>query len=381
MDRMLLSRKAEEEQKVNFELNEDEEMLKAVVERFVADRYDVERRRSYLNEEAGYSADNWSVLAELGVLAVPFSDEDGGLGLDATALSVIFQALGAGIVVEPVLESAILPGLYIAAGLAGDLRDDWVAGLISGERRVAMARQEMTLRDPALPRETTVRSNGDDVTIEGEKAYAIAGGMADGFIVSAIGEDGVEALFLIPADAEGLDTREWRLADGSFTASLTLEGVTIPASNRLAIDDADQQRIETLASLARSSEALGIMGAMFNETLEYLRTREQFGMPLGKFQAVQHRMAGQYALLEQSRALIELAVVSENSPEFAANTDGARAFIAENALELGHEMIQLHGGMGVTDELAIGQGHKRLLVLSRWPEAPLVTLDRYAGAL
>lgn len=366
---------------MNFELNEDEEMLKAVVERFVGDRYDVERRRGYLNEDSGFSAENWSVLAELGILAVPFSDDDGGLGLDATALSVIFQALGAGIVVEPVLESAILPGLYLAEGLSGELRDDWVAGIISGERRLAMARREMGLIGNDRPHQTTVRTTGESVIVDGEKAYAIAGGKADGFIVSAIGEDGAESLYLIPADAEGLDTREWRLADGSFTASLTLEGVTIPASNRLELDAAGQQRIETLASLARSSEALGIMGAMFNETLEYLRTREQFGMPLGKFQAVQHRMAGQYALLEQCRALVELAVVNESKPDFTTNTDGARAFIAEHALELGHEMIQLHGGMGVTDELAIGQGHKRLLVLSRWPEAPLVTLDRYAAAL
>ena len=360
---------------MNFELTEDEEMLKAVVERFVADHYDVEKRRKYLREPAGFSGDNWSVLADLGLLALPFAEDDGGLDLGATALSVVFQALGRGIVVEPLLESAILPGLYLAHGLPGDLRGEWLAGVLAGEKRVALARQ-----DAGLYRgDQTVRAREADGTavLSGQKPFAIAGAEADAFIVAA--DDG--ALYLVPADAPGLEVREWRLADGTHTASLGLDEVTVPASHRLDIAPEAATRIETLAALARASEALGIMDAMFQETLGYLRTREQFGTAIGKFQAIQHRMAALYAVLEQCRALVETAIVAEGTDRFADDTQGARAFIAEHSLELGHEMIQMHGGMGITDELSIGQGHKRLLVLSRWPEPPLATLDRYAAAL
>ncbi|ARU17929.1 acyl-CoA dehydrogenase family protein [Croceicoccus marinus] len=360
---------------MNFELTEDEEMLKAVVERFVADHYDVEKRRKYLKEPGGFSGGNWGVLAELGLLAVPFAEDDGGLGLDATALSVVFQALGRGMVVEPVLESAILPGLYLAHGLSGDLREQWVTGVLSGERRVALARQDAGLYQD----DQTVRAKDaeDGAVLNGQRPFAIAGGEADGFIVGA--EDG--SLYLVPADAAGLEIREWRLADGTHTASLEFADVAVPAAHRLDIAPEVAARIETLAALARASEGLGIMDAMFDETLGYLRTREQFGTQIGKFQAIQHRMAALYATLEQCRALVETAIVAEGTDRFADDTYGARAFIAQHSLTLGHEMIQMHGGMGITDELSIGQGHKRLLVLSRWPEPPLATLDRYAAAL
>ena len=159
----------------------------------------------------------------------------------------------------------------------------------------------------------------------------------------------------------------------------------------LTLDDAPATRLdgglsaladaEAFAALARSAEALGIMERIFQETIDYLRTREQFGARLGSFQAIQHRMVTQYSVIERSRALLNLALVSWQTEDFVRNVQGARAFIADASVTLGHEMIQFHGGMGVTDELAVGGGHKRLLVLSRWPEPPLAALDRYAGLL
>lgn len=370
---------------MNFDLNEDEEMLKAVVERFVIDRYDVEKRRAYLLEQAGFSAENWSLLAELGVMAVPFEEEDGGLGLDASALSVIFEALGRGIVVEPVLESCILPGLYLAKGAEESLREAWMGDLISGEKRIAIAHVESGSRDGSTFVAAKAEVDGSDVVLSGTKDYALAGAGADAYLVSARSEgkpwDAAGwSYYLVPADADGLSISDWRLADGTWTSSLTLNGVRVNAGAKLAIDETAKTRVEALAALARTAEALGIMEAMFAETLEYLRQREQFGMPLGKFQAIQHRMAAQYTALEQSRALVELAIVNENEESFVQHVEGARAFICEASLKLGHEMIQFHGGMGITDELSIGQGHKRLLVLSRWPESGQAALDRFAAA-
>ncbi|WP_066553335.1 acyl-CoA dehydrogenase family protein [Croceicoccus bisphenolivorans] len=360
---------------MNFELNEDEEMLKAVVDRFVTDRYDVERRREFLSLPHGFSRKNWELLAELGVMAVPFAEECGGLGLDATALAVTFEALGRGIVVEPVLESAILPGLLMQTGNNTDLAEAWIPRILSGEARLGVGH-------PAARSANGVQARPADggFVLDGEVPHVIAGAGAEGFVIAATLPDGTTAWLLVEAGAAGLTASSWRLADGTDTASLRLEAVQVRADARIEHDPQALDRVFALASLARCAEALGVMEKIFAETLDYLRTREQFGAPIGSFQAIQHRMATQYTALEQSRALVKLATVKDGSAEFSDHVDGARAFIAEASIALGHEMIQFHGGMGVTDELSVGQGHKRLLVLSRWPEMPMATLDRYAAA-
>jgi alkylation response protein AidB-like acyl-CoA dehydrogenase len=175
------------------------------------------------------------------------------------------------------------------------------------------------------------------------------------------------------------------MADGSIAASLNLADEHVPAGHKLDRSNRGAlaliEAVGELAALARCAEALGIMERLFADTLDYLRTRDQFGARIGSFQAIQHRMVAQYAAIEQSRALMNLALVSWGSADFGKAVQGARAFIAAASLELGHEMIQFHGGMGITEELAIGAGHKRLLVLSRWPESPQAALDRFAGVL
>ncbi len=371
---------------MNFELTEDEEMLKALAERFVSDHYDHDSRRAYLAKPHGFSARNWALLGELGLIGAPFPQDLGGLGLDATGIATIFEALGRGLVVEPLAEAVMLAGRLFARNAPGDLLAAWSDALIAGTKRLALAHAEEGARDGSVWVETAARTEAGSVILAGAKPYCIAGGLADAYLVSArvsgspqdIG--GVE-LYLVQADTPGLSAREWRLADGSVACSLTLHDVIIPAGHRLAGGLAAIAEADELAALARSTEALGIMERLFADTLDYLRTRAQFGAPLGSFQAIQHRMVAQYAALEQSRALINLALVSWGSERFAQAVYGARAFIAEASLTLGHEMIQFHGGMGVTDELAIGNGHKRLLVLSRWPEGPQAALDRYAGLL
>lgn len=365
---------------VNFDLSEDEEMLKALTERFVADRYDLERRRGYQASRAGYSDENWALLAELGLISAPFAVEDGGAGLDATGIAVVFEALGRGLLVEPLIENGLLAGRLFAATAKGSLRDEWLGGVVGGQKRLAFAHIESGTRDDALWVETTAIGNGP-VLLSGWKSTVAGGIDVDGFIVTArrsgkpADPDGVE-LWLVRSDAPGLSMHGWRAADDSAMASLTLDQVPaeLLGGGLSALND-----VLPMVSLARSAEAVGIMRRMLDETLEYLRTRQQFGVPLGNFQAIQHRMAAQYAALEQSRALLDLAVMSSGSDEFAAAVDGARAFIADASVTFGHEMIQFHGGMGVSDELSIGHAHKRLFFLSRWPESPEATLDRVAG--
>jgi len=363
---------------VNFDLSEDEEMLKALAERFVTDNYDIDRRRQFLANPRGFSTENWSLLGELGLIAAPFDEAAGGLGLDATGVATVFEALGRGLVVEPLIENVMMAGRLFAATAPEALRDRWLPGLLAGEHRAAFAHAEPRSRGRRLWVETRVDGDG---RLSGEKACVPAGAGVDFYIVSARDGGSPDAeegfgLWCVPADAAGLTTRSWRTADGGVAVSLQFDGV---AAERLDGGLAEIAGVEAMADLARSAEALGIMERIFAETIEYLRTRQQFGTPLASFQALQHRMVAQYAAIEQSRGLLNLALVSFGEEGFEDAVRGLRAFIAPASIELGHEMIQFHGGMGVTDELSIAHGHKRLLVLSRWPDAPEEALDRFAG--
>ncbi len=364
---------------MNFDLSEDEEMLKAVAERFVTDCYDLEKRREYLAASEGFSRENWALLSELGLVAALFSAESGGLEIGQTGIATIFEALGRGFVVEPLVESVLLAGGLFETLAPADLKAQWIEGLVMGEKRLAFAHRENAARDNAA----WVETRADGTTLSGAKSLVIAGAGADGFIVSAriagnAGDaHGIE-LFLVEAGAPGLALEPWRLVDGSLGATLTLDKT--PAT-RLGGSLDDIETAQTRAALARTAEALGIMERLFAETLDYLRTRKQFGVPLGSFQALQHRMVAQYAALEQSRSLLYLAIMADPADRSAWRKaiDGARSYVADVSITLGHEMIQLHGGMGVIDELSIGHGHKRLLLLSRWPESPEASLTRYAA--
>lgn len=365
---------------MNFDLTEDEEMLKALAERYVVDRYDIDRRRGYLALPQGFSPENWALLGELGLLAAPFDPADGGLGLDGTGVATVFEALGRGLVVEPLIENQLVAGRLFAATAPAALREDWLGGVLDGTRRLALAHVEGGSRSGLVWVETTARQRDGEVRITGTKLCVPAGAGADGYIVSARSADAPDradglGLFLVPAGATGLSATPWRMADGSVAVSLAFDNVpAAPLDGGLAAIEHN----ETLASLARSAEALGIMERIFAETRDYLVTREQFGSRLAAFQAIQHRMVAQYAVIEQSRALLNLAQVSWGQPGFAAAVAGARAYIAPASITLGHEMIQFHGGMGVSDELSISHAHKRLLVLSRWPDDPDTALDRFA---
>lgn len=372
---------------MNFDLSEDEELLKALADRFVADRYDHDSRRAFLAEPFGFSSTNWELLGELGLIAGPFPEDMGGLGLDATGIAIVFEALGRGLVVEPLAESVMMAGRLFAATAQEPLLEAWKEALVTGEKRLAFAALDESARDGSWVKTSAV-ADGENWRLRGSKPYCAAGAGADGFIVPARidGEPGDRngvALFLVPAGQPGLSLREWHMADGSAAVAMTLDDVVVGGDHKLDRDGAEGvaaiDAVNDMADLARSAEALGIMERLFSDTIHYLRTRAQFGSPLGAFQAIQHRMVAQYVVIEQSRALIDLALVSSGGADFAKAVQGARAFISRMSLDLGHEMIQFHGGMGITDELAISAGHKRLLVLSRWPESPVAKLDRYAG--
>lgn len=358
---------------MNFDLSEEDEMLKALAERFVADRYDQERRRRYQEADSGFSGENWQLLGQLGLIAALFDAGDGGLGIGSPGLATIFEALGNGLVVEPLIENAAVAGGLLSSVAPDALKVEWLGTVMGGEARLALAHRELAARHNLAWVETRVARNGSGAVLSGTKSLVMAGEGVDAYLVSArvSGEagdrDGI-ALYLVDADAPGLSVQPWRLVDGSVAASLTLDNVTVPEDDCLGGGLADIEAALERGAFLYCAEALGIMERLYADTLDYLRTRTQFGKALGTFQALQHRMVAQYTMLEQSRALLNLATMATDAVARSRAIQGARAFIADASITFGHEMIQMHGGMGVTDELIIGHGHKRLLLLSRWPE-------------
>lgn len=362
---------------MNFDLTEEQVLLKNMVERFVADRYDLDRRGAYLESPLGFSPENWAHLAELGVLALPFPAELGGLGGGDVELLVVMEALGRGLVVEPVLASIVLPGALLCRAGSREQTAEVLPQLIAGERHLALAHVETGARYNLAHVETEARQEGDTLCLTGQKILALSGSAADLFLVSASAPDSTEpAFYLVPADAPGLVRRTYRLADGSHAAELVLERVSVPLSARLeggltALSDA-----VSTTRLAACAQMLGIMETMFGQTLEYVRTRKQFGSPIGSFQALQHRMAQLYMLIEQSRSLVYGAALAEDGSRDKA-VAGAKAYVSAAALQVGHECIQFHGGMGVSDELAISHGHKQVMVLATLFGDTDATLEEY----
>ncbi len=369
---------------MNFDLSEEDEMLKALAERFVADRYDQERRLRYQEDKSGFSAENWHLLGELGLIAALFDADDGGLGIGVPGLATVFEALGNGLVVEPLIENAAVAGGLLASIAPDAIKAEWLGKVMGGEARLALAHRELAARHNLARVETKALHNGSGAVLTGSKSLVMAGEGVGAYLVSArvSGESGDRygiALYLVDADAPGLTIQPWRLVDGSVAVSLTLDNVSVPEGNCLGGGLADIEAALERGTFLYCAEALGIMEKLYANTLDYLRTRTQFGKTLGTFQALQHRMVAQYAMLEQSRALLNLATMATKPEARSRAVQGARAYIAENSVSFGHEMIQMHGGMGVTDELIIGHGHKRLLLLSRWPEDAGAALDRYAA--
>jgi alkylation response protein AidB-like acyl-CoA dehydrogenase len=371
---------------MNFDLTEDQTLLKAAVERFVSDSYggDLEARRAARQTPAGFAAANWARLADTGLLSMAVSTANGGLGSGRVEVMLAMEALGRGLVAEPVLETGIIAAALLDVGANAAQHETLLNGLMAGERLVVLAHAEREARYNLAHVETVARRRGETVALDGAKTAVLAGGAADTLIVSArlsgaVREaDGI-GFWLVAADSAGVDRRSYRLADGSVAAEVTLRGVEVPASAALHGGLALLQPVVATARLAAAAEMLGLMGLLFDTTLAYVKTRTQFGKSLGSFQVIQHRMTDAYVLLEQARSQVLRAALAEPA-DFARAAAGAKAFVVEAAVSVGHTAVQMHGGMGITDELVIGHALKRLRVLALTFGDGTAALDDYRRA-
>ena len=347
-------------------------MLRDLVSRFVADRYAGDGRISYRAAPEGYSTANWALLAELGLLAMPVGEAAGGLGGGRVEMVTVLEELGRGLVAEPYLADLFLAARLIETAGTPEQIEAWLPQIVAGEARVALAHFEHRARHAEL----NVGCEARDGRLFGDKTFVQAAEGAKAFVVSARGRgDDDVSLWLVRADDPTLDRRCYRLVDGSIGCELILRGV---AGQRMAGGEDALLAVFDDARIAACAEMVGIMAMLFELTLEHVRTRRQFGRAIGDFQAVQHRMADLYVLLEQARSQMLRAALTQEDDGRAAIA-GAKSLVSAHAVRLGEECIQFHGGMGVTDELAIGHGHKRILLLATLLGDSESELARYAA--
>jgi alkylation response protein AidB-like acyl-CoA dehydrogenase len=371
---------------MNFDLTEDQAMLKAAVERFVTDSYggDLEARRAARITPAGFSAAHWARLAETGVLAMAVSADNGGLGSGRVELILAMEAIGRGLVAEPVLDVAIVAARLLSTAANAAQQDAVLAPLMAGEKVVVIAHAEREARYNLCHVGTLAKPRGDGFVLDGAKTSVLAGGPADTLIVSARHDADVRdatgiSFWLVAADAPGVDRRPYRLADGSVAAEISLRGVAVTAADRLEGGLEKLHPVVATARLAAAAEMLGLMTLLFDATLAYVKTRTQFGQPLGSFQVIQHRMTDAYVLVDQARSQVMRAALAPETG-FAAAAAGAKAFVGDAALTVAHTAVQMHGGMGITDELAIGHALKRIRVLALTFGDAAAALDDYRRA-
>ena len=359
---------------MNFDYTEEQQMVRDSIARFVQDDYDWDTRRAIVDGDEGMSRDNWNTFAELGWLSIPFSEADGGFGGNIVDLSVVMEEMGKGLVVEPFFPTVILFGGLVAR--AGDeaQRGAVLENLISGQTLGAFAYVERQSRFEISDCKTTATASDGGFTLNGEKVVVFNGEHADQLVVLArtsgeqFDRDGL-SLFLVDANAAGVSKVAYPMMDAQRVANITFDNVQLPSDALLgteggAMDVVDQVVREALIALA--AEAVGIMGTLNAKTLEYTKTREQFGTAIGSFQALQHRMVDTMMAYEQAKSLLFKALCEYKiDPESADTTIHAlKVLIDRNSKLIYGEAIQMHGGMGITDELDIGHYAKRLMMIN-----------------
>ncbi len=358
---------------MDFSLSEEQAMLKESVVQYIDKSYGFEERMEVVESDAPYSSAKWQEFAELGWLSLPFSADDDGFDGGAVELMLIMQELGRGLVIEPYLAAVVLAGGCIKRSTNLPLRQKLLPAIMSGESIPALAYAERNSRYNLNHVAVTAAKDGEDFVISGEKFVVFNGATADQIVVATrtSGEvadrDGI-TLFCVSADAEGVSVKGFRTVDGSHAAHIEFSEVRVNAS--MAVSEIDQglamlEAVILDATLAVSAEAVGIMDALTTKTIEYTKSRQQFGVPLSSFQALQHRMVDMFMELEQSRSLLLRAAIKldENDDEAAAAIAALKYYIGTAGRKLGEEAVQLHGGMGVTNELDVAHLFKRLTVI------------------
>ena len=360
---------------MDFDLTEEQRLLRDSVDRLLADHYDFAKRRSYLAEPEGHSKAMWERYAELGLLGLPFAEEYGGFGGGAIDTMLAMEAFGRVLALEPYLATVVLSGTALRLAGSGAQQSAILPQIAEGRMTLAFAHGERQARYDLNDVLTTAKANArGGWVLDGAKSVVVHGDNADRLIVSArsSGErddpDGI-SLFLVDANANGVSRRSYPMRDGTRAAEISLTEVEVAADDVLGEPGRGLPVIERVVEAgiaAVTAEAVGAMEAMHALTLEYLKTRQQFGKPIGQNQALQHRSAEMLIALEQGRSMAMLAamMVDEANPdERAHNISMAKVGVGQAARFVSQNAIQLHGGIGMTEEYAVGHYFRRCMVI------------------
>jgi alkylation response protein AidB-like acyl-CoA dehydrogenase len=347
---------------MDFSLNDEQQMLLDTTRRFVARDYDFDVRRKIVASEAGWSRATWTAMAELGLLAVDVSEADGGIGAGPVGVMLVAQAVGEGLLVEPFIASAVVASAAIARLGSVEQRAEWLPALASGDRIAVLAVDEDALLDTSVI-DVRARADGEGWTLDGNVRCVYHAPAVDLLLVAAHIDAGI-GVFAVAASAVGVTRNDIVTVDGQRAAHLSFEGVTADA--RLGDGDATAalQAVLDRGLAALCADAFGVLDRILKATIEYSRQRVQFGAPIGSFQALQHRMADMLMLVEQARSMLYLATahcLDDDEVARRRTLSGAKVLIGQAARRVGQEAVQLHGGMGMTDELDVSHCFKRLL--------------------
>jgi alkylation response protein AidB-like acyl-CoA dehydrogenase len=375
---------------VNFEFSDEQRQLHDVVERYLREQYDFDRYRSIKDSDAGWDQSVWRGLADLGVLAITVPVAQGGLGFGPLETLAMMGDCGRSLLLEPVLSSAVI-GTAVLHAFAGEApADELLAGMATGERIAVLAHFESGARFESQWVTTRARRVGEGYRLDGHKAVVMHAAAADTLLVSArmagdAGDAMGVSLFLVPRAAPGLVLDTYPTVDGRRASDVYLQGVEVPAGSRLGAEGKALPAVEAALDIglaALCADAVGVMQALFDTTVDYVRARQQFGQPIGRFQALQHRIADMLIHLEQARSMSYLAALrcaGEDAGERRRALSAAKVVIGQAARFVGQQSVQLHGGMGMTDELKVSHLFKRLTAAQLMFGDSDVHLQRYAA--
>ena len=358
---------------MNFELSEEQKMIQQSVERFVQENYDLPTRVKLSGDGVGFSKEYWNSMAELGWLGLPFSEDDGGFGGNQIDVIVIMEQFGRGLVLEPYLSSVVMAGGAIKRGGSDKLKQEFLSSLIEGSKQLSFGYAELQSRFDLDDVATTAKKEGDTYVINGQKSMVLNAESADAIVVS-VRTDGAQvdkngiSLFLVDADSKGVEMENFPTVDGLRASEISFENVEVDSSRLIGpINEGFGilQEATNDAILALCAEAVGAMEVLYKDTVEYTQQREQFDHPLSDFQVLQHRMVDMFMEYEQSKSMLLRATLETVQDPIAAQKTihGLKYLVGKSGIFVGENAVQLHGGMGVTEELRIGHFFKRLLVI------------------
>lgn len=357
---------------MDFNFTDEQTMVRDSLSRLVRENYDFETRRAAIESNSGWRPEIWAQLAELGLLGMPFAEADGGFAGGAIDSMIVMEEFGQGLVVEPYVPTVVCAGGFFKHAGTDAQKAEHIGGIVDGSRVYAFAHAEPRGRYDFADLETTAKGDGDGYVLNGHKAVVIAAPWASHLIVTARtsgdrrDRDGV-SIFVVEKSADGVVTRDYPTVDGRRASEVYLENVAVSADALIGEEGKALPLIELVtdeAIAALCAEACGAMKVAHAMTVEYSRQRKQFGTPIGKFQVLQHRMVDMFTEYEQSVSMTYLATLKlgEGETERKEAVSAAKVRIGQAAHHIGQEAIQIHGGMGMTDELAIGHYFKRLTI-------------------